>query len=51
MGLSYVSVLLSEFGRYYFELIHMSGSSWLTTGVCVVVGLVPIVLSARFNDK
>ena len=51
MGLSYVSVLLSEFGRDYFELIHMSGSSWLTTGVCVVVGLVPIVLSARFNDK
>lgn len=50
MGLSYMSVLLSEFGRDYFELVHMSGSSWLTTGICVAVGLVPISLSARFNE-
>ena len=49
MGLSYVSVLLSEFGRDYFEIVHMSGGSWLTTGICVAVGIFPIVLSARFN--
>ena len=49
MGLSYVSVLLSEFGRDYFEIVHMSGDSWLTTGICVAVGIFPIFLSARFN--
>ena len=51
MGLSYVSVLLSEFGRDYFEIVHMSGGAWLTTGICVAVGIVPIFLSARFNKN
>ena len=49
MGLSYVSVLLSEFGRDYFELVHLSGGAWLTTGICVAIGILPIFLSARLN--
>ncbi len=49
MGLSYVSVLLSEFGRDYFELVHLSGDAWLTTGICVAIGILPIFLSARLN--
>ena len=51
MGLSDVSVLLSEFGRDYFEIVHMSVGSWLTTGICVAVGIFPIFLSARFNTN
>jgi cation-transporting ATPase E len=51
MGLSYMSVLLSEFGRDYFELVHLSGSAWLTTGICVAAGILPIFLSARLNKN